>query len=112
MCENPDCCYYRTETYSSYMYDMLRQNLDNIERFFVKRLNKDDYPSEELYYNAIMYQAQTELYEGNEMRLREKFEEKYGKGSSYDESPRPPDNRKVVRKVISEDGRKIRITRE
>jgi len=65
------------DTYENYMYDMLRENLDNIERFFVERLNRDDYQNEEIYYNAVMYQAQKELFEGNKHRLKEKFDENY-----------------------------------
>lgn len=78
MCDNQtcECTYCKGDNYDRYISDMLRENLDNIERFFIKRLNRDDYNNEEAYYTEIMLQAQKELFKGNKIELEKIYDKK------------------------------------
>ena len=63
MCDNPDCkcSYCKNDNYDRYIGDHMRECLDNINRFLKFPLKQDSFEDEEMFYTAVMYNAQEQL---------------------------------------------------
>ena len=63
MCDNPDCkcTYCKNDNYDRYIGDHMRQVIHNINRFLKIPLKQDSFEDEEMFYTAVMYNAQEQL---------------------------------------------------
>jgi hypothetical protein len=63
--ENCKCSYCNNDNYDRYISDHFREIVDNINRFLVHPLNRNDFHDEEIFSTQVMYNAQEELRDNN-----------------------------------------------
>ena len=63
MCDNPDCkcTYCKNDNYDRYIGDHMREVIENINRFLRPPVREESFENEEMFFTAVMYNAQEQL---------------------------------------------------